>query len=236
MVLSSAACGGDSRSPVSPLVPDPMSLSNVIEALFLGSGPLIPSDGFVACSDPGVWNGFPRGTTVRVLVSTTVSASTLAAIENASNQVAVATNGQVTATVQTTADANPLPTTNEVTATTHPSPSSQGCVNDIGCTIHSWITRGVFLSSRALLPPSQTVNAYVHDAIGHGILGMCHIDGALIGGPSGSLMSGGPGVFSNQIALQLTDLDVQAIQAVYASSLSLGAGRAQFVAAGLIDP
>ena len=92
------------------------------------------------------------------------------------------------------------------------------------------------MSSRALLPPSQSVNAYVHDAIGHGILGMCHIDGALIGGPSGSLMSGGPGVSSGQIASRLTALDIQAIQAVYASSLSPGAGRAEFVATGLIDP
>ena len=237
-MLASAACGGDSGTPVSPTTPGPINISHVIEALFLGSGPLIPSDGFVACSDAGVWNAFPRGTTVRVLVSTTVSASIFAAIQNAANQVALATNGQITTTVETIADANPLPATNQVTATTHPSPSSQGCVDDIGCTIHLWMSmsRGVFVSSRALLPPSQTVNVYVHDAIGHGILGMCHIDGALIGGPSGSLMSGGPGVFSSQIAPQLSGLDIQAIQSVYASSLSPGAGRAEFVAAGLIDP
>jgi len=49
-------------------------------------------------------------------------------------------------------------------------------------------------------------------------------------------MSGGPGVFSSQIALRLTGIDIQAIQAVYGSSLSPGAGRAEFVAAGLIDP
>jgi len=169
VVLSSAACGGDSRSPVSPTMPDPINIRHVVEALFLGSGPLIPSDGFIACSDPGVWNAFPRGTTVRVLVSTTVSADTFAAIQDAANQVALATNGQIATTVQTIADANPIPAMNEVTTTMHPSPSSQGCVNDIGCTIHDWLTRGVFESSRALLPPSQTVNAYVHDAIGHGI-------------------------------------------------------------------
>jgi len=38
LALSSAACGGDSRSPVSPTTPDPMSIRHVIEALFLGAG------------------------------------------------------------------------------------------------------------------------------------------------------------------------------------------------------
>jgi len=44
-------------------------ITEAVEALFLGSGPLIPTDGFVACPTQGVWSGFPRGTTVRVIVS-----------------------------------------------------------------------------------------------------------------------------------------------------------------------
>lgn len=84
-------------------------------------------------------------------------------------------------------------------------------------------------------PPDQTVNAYVHDVVGHGILGMCHIDGNLIGGPQNSLMSGGPGVFSGDIADQLSMLDIDALQVVYGSGLNPGATGDDFIQEGLID-
>lgn len=236
LALSSTACSSETDTPTGPTTPDPTDLGQVIEALFLGSGPLSPRDGAAACPDRGVWSGFPRRTAVRVLVSTSVSADKLEAIRNAANQVATATNGEITTTVETVAIPNPIPGANEVTSTTHPAPGSQGCQSDNGCTIHTFQSRGVFLSSRAVQPASQTANAYAHDAVGHGIMGMCHIDGFLIGGASRSLMSGGPGVSSGQIAIQLTELDIQAAQEVYASSLNPGATRADFVAAGLIDP
>jgi hypothetical protein len=41
----------------------------------------------------------------------------------------------------------------------------------------------------------QPADTYVHDMIGHGIMGMCHVDHALIGGNDKSLMAGGPGTF-----------------------------------------
>jgi hypothetical protein len=66
-------------------------------------------------------------------------------------------------------------------------------------------------------------------------MGMCHVDGNLIGGPGLSLMSGGPNVFSGQIALSLTPLDIAAAQAVYASGLNPGAKRDDFLRAGLIN-
>ena len=48
-------------------------VKNYIEALFLGTGPLIPQDNFTACvTNRGQWAGFPRGTAVRVVASTTL--------------------------------------------------------------------------------------------------------------------------------------------------------------------
>jgi len=209
-------------------------ITEAVEALFLGSGPLIPTDGFVACPTQGVWSGFPRGTTVRVIVSTTVSEDKREAIRQVLEQIPEATNGAIGTTFELTDDPNPIPDINEVTSTSHPDPVSQGCPSEVGCTIHSFLAPGVFASSRAVQPSTQTVNAYVHDVVGHGILGMCHIDGNLIDGPQNSLMSGGPGVFSGDIAAQLTTLDIEAAKAVYGSSLDPGATRDDFLLEELI--
>jgi hypothetical protein len=209
---------------------------NYIQAIFLGSGPLTPSDGAYNCpTAPGFWTGFPRGTVVTIRVSTTESLDKRQAIQNAAAQVSSATQGAIRTVFTLTDDSNPIPGTNEVTSTTHPSPSSQGCQSDNGCTIHTFASTGVLRSSRAVQPASQTANAYAHDIIGHGIMGMCHVDGNLIGGPGLSLMSGGPNVFSGQIALQLTSFDLAAAQAVYGSGLNPGATRADFTRVGLID-
>jgi hypothetical protein len=67
------------------------------------------------------------------------------------------------------------------------------------------------------------------------LLGLCHIDARQIGGAEGSLMSGGPGVTPGSGAATLTDLDLAAIRAVYASSVNPGAGRSTFLAARLVN-
>jgi hypothetical protein len=66
-------------------------------------------------------------------------------------------------------------------------------------------------------------------------MGMCHVDGNLIGGAGLSIMSGGPNVFSGQIALQLTAIDIAAAQAVYGSGLNPGATKDDFIRLGLIN-
>ncbi len=196
--------------------------ANAIEALFFGAGPLTPSDGFSACSARKKWAGFPRGTTVTVRLSTTVSKAARQAIRRALRQIPEATRGAIRVVVELTDDPNPIPKRNEVTSTFHPDPKSQGCPYKRGCTMHRFAKPGVFRSSRAVQPANMPVNAYVHDVVGHGILGMCHIDGNLIGGAQHSLMSGGPGVFSGAIAIRLTPLDIEAARTVYGSRLNPG--------------
>ena len=202
----------------------------------MGSGRLTPTDNLPACPLLGRWTGFARNTRVLVRVSRQVSDDKLRAIRQTAAQVEIATLGAVTADVELTDDPNPLPSTNQVTSTSHPDPVSQGCPFDRGCTIHSFVAPGILRSSRSIQPSNISPGAYAHDVIGHGILGMCHIDGNLIGGAGRSLMSSGPNVFSGQLPSQLTSGDIEAIQAVYSSSLNPGATRSDFVRVGLIDP
>lgn len=210
--------------------------AETIEALFMGSGQLMPSDGFAACPYRGFWSGFPRETIVTVRISTTVSDTVKTAIQMALKHVPEATNGAIVTRFETADDPNPMPERNQVTLTFHPDPTGQGCPYDRGCTMHRFVPGkpGVLVSSRAVQPPGMPTNAYVHDVVGHGILGLCHIDGTLIGGPEYSLMSGGPGVFSGQIGIRPTPLDIEAARLVYQSPLSPGATRRDFIRHGLI--
>lgn len=208
--------------------------ADIVEALFMGSGPVMPTDGAAACPYRRFWNGFPRGTDVTIVVSTVVPAAVTDALRAAIRQVHNATDGAIQATLTLTAARNPMPEVNQVTFTLHPDPVSQGYPRR-GCTMHDFARPGVFRAGRVVQLPGVPVNAYVHDVIGHGVMGMCHIDGNLIGGAANSLMSGGPGVFSGQIAVRLTPLDLTAARAVYRSPLSPGATRRDFVRSGLIN-
>ena len=106
-------------------------------------------------------------------------------IETALVTVAEATLGEIQTEFLVTSDADPMPGLNEATGTDHPSPPDTGCAFERGC-VHIGFTApgsGVMISSRATLKESvQPADAFVHDIIGHGIMGMCHIDQALIGG------------------------------------------------------
>jgi hypothetical protein len=210
-----------------------------IEAIFVGTGPLAPSDGNHGCSATGWVRGFPRGTDVPVLVSTTVSSAKVSAIKDTISQVSSATGGGLRSHYVQTTDPNPLPGQGEATSTTHEDASSVGCATDHGCTIHVFVSNsqpGRFKSSRAVQPGAQTPEAYAHDAVGHGVLGLCHVDGNRIGGASRSLMSAGPGVYSGDIAGRLTTYDLKASQALYGSGLDAGDTRQNLVSAGLIKP
>ena len=220
-------------------------VKNYIEALFLGTGPLIPQDNFTACvTNRGQWAGFPRGTAVRVVASSTLDlgsdgVDTKQLIEAALATVTEATLGEIQISFTITNDPDPMPGLNEATGTDHPSPQDTGCAFDRGC-VHIQFTEagsGIMISSRATLRESiQPADAFVHDIIGHGVMGMCHIDQELIGGNDKSLMAGRPGAFTGFIPDQLSALDIAAARAVYGSSLNPGATREEFVEAGLINP
>ncbi|NNF25855.1 MAG: Ig-like domain-containing protein [Gemmatimonadetes bacterium] len=220
-------------------------MKDYVEAIFLGSGPLIPQDGFTACvTNPGRWTAFPRGTTLEVLASTTMDtgsdgADTKALVEAALSTVTEATLGEITTTFATTTDPDPMPTAGQITTTDHPDPQSTGCAFERGCVHVTWTDAEftIMESSRTVLKEDiQPGDAFVHDVIGHGIMGMCHIDQELVGGNEMTLMAGGPGAFTGFIPDELSPLDIQAAQAVYGTDLEPGATRADFVARGLVRP
>ncbi len=207
----------------------------VIDALFLGTGPLIPRDGATDCPSHGVWSGYPRGSSVRVRMSSRVPAPVQSALVQTIETLGAVTGGALTVSSLVSPENDPHPGVNEVTVTEVPRPRTVGCPSDAGCVQYNFAGRGLLMGARVVGAPGRSVSAYVHDAVGHGVLGLCHIDARQIGGPEASLMSAGPGVAPGSGASTLTALDLDALRAVYASSLNPGAGRSAFLAARLVN-
>ena len=208
---------------------------DVVDALFLGSGPLIPRDGTIECPLQGFWSGYPRGASVRLRVSSRVPGPAQAGIVAALGALSGASAGSLLVNMEVTPDLDPQPGVNEVTVTEVALPRAAGCASDAGCVLYRFAGRGLLMSARIVEPRGQSVSAYVHDTVGHGVLGLCHIDARLIGGGENSLMSSGPGAPPGTGAPTLTGLDLEAIRAVYASGVNPGAARSTFLAARLVN-
>jgi hypothetical protein len=217
----------DARESVNP--------GDVIDALFLGTGPLIPRDGASECPLQGLWSGYPRGSSVRLRVSGRVPVAAQAGLAAAIDSLGGATGGALTVALAVVPDVDPQPGVNEVTVTETLLPRTAGCPSDAGCVQYRFAGRGLLMGARVVAPPGRSVAAYVHDAIGHGVLGLCHLAASKIGGGDASLMSAGFGVPPGSGASTLTALDLEAIRAVYASSVSPGASRSAFLAARLVN-
>jgi hypothetical protein len=211
------------------------STPDVVDALFLGSGPLIPRDGSTDCPAQGFWSGYPRGTAVRMRLSSRVPDPARAALAGAVGPLGDATGGALTVIIETVPEVDPQPGVNEVTVAEVALPRAAGCASDAGCVQYRFAGRGLLMGARVVAPRGHSVSAYVHDAVGHGALGLCHIDARLIGGAGNSLMSAGLGVSPGSGAASLTGLDVEAIRLVYASSVNPGASRSAFLAARLVN-
>jgi hypothetical protein len=206
-----------------------------IESLFLGSGPLIPRNGeSIGCPRLRTWSTFPFGTTVRLRVSNSLRADIIGALTTAAAQVSDASAGLLSVSMELTSEGNPLPSMNDVTVISSADAHSLGCPLAQGCTIFGFLGSNTY-SARSILSTAQPAAAYVHDAIGHGVLGLCHIDGNLIGGAKLSLMSFGTGIFSNALPLQLTSLDLAATHPVFGSGIASGSGAFEFARLGLTN-
>jgi hypothetical protein len=208
---------------------------DVVDALYLGSGRLIPRDGATDCPLQGFWSGYPRGATVRMRVSSRVPESAQAALAGAAASVGEATGGALSVQVDMTPEPDPQPGVNEVTVTEVSFPRGAGCSSDAGCVQYRFAGRGLLMGARVVAARGRSLSAYIHDAVGHGVLGLCHIDARQIDGAENSLMSAGLGVLPGSGASTLTGLDIEAIRTVYASSVNPGAARSAFLAARLVN-
>ena len=97
------------------------------------------------------------------------------------------------------------------------------------------ITSVILVGKLATAESPSFSDAFPHE-MGHGIFGFCHInpDTSVFRSrqePPSTVMGWG-----NIDEGQLTADDTRTTQAVYAAGLTAGASRAQFVAAGLINP
>jgi hypothetical protein len=210
-------------------------IPDVVDALFLGSGPLIPRDGATDCPFQGFWSGYPRGAQVRVRLSSRVPTAVQAGLSAALEPIGRATSGALNVTLETTGEVDPQPGFNEVTVAEVPAPRAVGCSSDAGCLQYRFAGRGLMMGARIVGPVGREVTEYVHDVVGHGVLGLCHIDARLIGGAENSLMSAGFGAAAGTGAPGLTSIDLEAIRSVYASSVNPGAARSTFLAARLVN-
>jgi hypothetical protein len=238
MLLALAACGGTSTgaptTPTAPATVDPnVDMRLFIEALFLGQGPWAAAGG--GCSaGQGIWAGWPRGSLVTIRVSNDLAANERDAVMGPVNQLDFATGGALRANVQYVEESNPTPARGEITV----AKVADGCgPTAAGCAIPTFDARGVISAARILRvgPPNPGLGPYAHE-LGHALYGFCHInsDIAISRNPPGVHPSTVMGAGNN--GGRLTDEDVAAVRAVFGAGLSPGDSRAQFAAAGLINP
>jgi hypothetical protein len=216
----STRCAG----PVAPTPPGPPALEDAIEALFLGSGPLAAGD----CLIPGMWMSYPRGATVALVLASTIDGTGQATLERAVADAQDAIAGRFRLVIERTAEVDPVPAMLQITSAdvsaervrSTCSPGGSGCVRVLA-------RQGPLLDrvqAIQLLGSSQRLK--VHE-FGHA-MGLCHILGDRV--PEAA-MADPPGVTATG---RFSEIERQALRAVYESSLEPGATRADFQRAGLV--
>jgi hypothetical protein len=196
----------------------------VIEALFLGSGRLAAGD----CLLPGVWASYPRGSTVTLVLSSTIYGPGAETLERAAGDIETTLSGRFRIAIEHSADTDPLPARLQITSADVPearvratcSPGGSGCVRILA-------REGpLLLSAQAIQRLGTSQRLKVHE-LGRA-LGLCHIQGEIV---PAAAMADPPGTEAEG---RFSDLELEAFRAVYASSLEPGATRGDFIRAGLV--
>lgn len=223
-----------------------------IESLFLGGGPLVPSNGSYGCYSRTYHTRFRAGRTITVVISSSVPANKIPAIEQTMADIRTRTAGQLTINVTQSADPDPRPATNQdqVTIAVIPSTIQLCSGNEGGCAIGEQTGTGTMFGVRIVVNPAiaATDAGFPHE-LSHALLGLCHVDGNAIGGGDMSLMGAGTNigaivareVFSPRFGAvrlpgRLSDWDLAAVEAVFSAGIQPGMQRADFVARGLMRP
>jgi hypothetical protein len=206
------------------------SLKQVIEGLFFGAGPMA-SPVSAQASAGAVWLGSPRGASYQILVKSTISTSL---VQQAVQQIVSATGNQFSATVTSVATLPASPGAHQIMIGDDlaicPSIIVPGeTVFGITCSIR--IDVNGFSSAVIGLTASGQFNAITVHELCHALLVAQHIQTPL--GGQEPVMSTIVGAGEESISFSRYEL--AAIQAVYSSSISPFATRAQFKAAGLVE-
>jgi hypothetical protein len=203
-----------------------LSLKDLIEALFLGTGPLAQNPQAGCLAGAGTMSGWPSGASVTVTLASSLTADQRRRAAAAAGQVHQATSGAVDARVRDSSDPNPVPGANEIVVQqadlSGPFPCSSSAA---GCTLPLQFSSPAVLSRVRIWLRGQ--NTAGHE-MGHALYGFCHL----------STEAGYVSVMGDfdQAGRGLSEADLAATQAVYRAGLRAGAMRNDFVSAGLIDP
>jgi hypothetical protein len=203
------------------------SQQEYIEALFLGTGPLSPSNP----NCPGgrnTWAGWQSGTTVTVKLSTTLSSSQREAARTVLSQIESTVGERLRFNILETSETRPRPAAQELTLTQSTDITRDCPPGASACVIPNSDAARIFRTVEGFLDSASNAPLVRHE-LGHGILGLCHLtlegDVSFLG-----MMSAAPA----EPVLPLADAEV--LRLVYGAGLAPGATRASFVAAGLIQP
>ncbi len=207
-----------------------------IEAIFLGTGPLRDQPPF--CS--GTMTGWPAGSDIRVLVSTSVPSSLAEVVTKTVAQIPEATHGSVRGTVEMVNDPDPRPRDGEITFAALDAASLARFCGDGSSGCAATTRRGYEIQS-ARIGVLSSLDRESRDTVahefGHAVLGLCHMYGPvgfLAGVRPPPIMAGGTGEINNNDSWDPST--VRATAAAYGAGLTPGAGWPDFFAAGLVNP
>jgi hypothetical protein len=213
------SCHGGSGPTAPPA--EPITVEDVTEALFLNAGRA--SEGGVLA---GVWEAFPRGSAVRLVVASSVNREALSHLRRQVAELNGACGGYMSFGLVESADPDPRPGPGEITLAevdpallddTTGEPGAGGTCREVG------LAGPVILSARCLIRRGNPrVEVFVHE-VGHG-LGFFHLRDGVV-----------PAMMNPSAPVtDFTDLELEAIRRVYSSGLEPGATRADFASLGLV--
>jgi hypothetical protein len=208
-------------------------MAGVIEALFLGTGPLALQESPGCDAGLNRMRGWPRGTHVRVVSYASVDQTRRAAVQRSLAQAMTALTPAVTAEYQQRDDvAEPGGSPDGEIAIFGAAASRVPALCGISadnCQVVRY-NAGAYVASRVVLgmPFTDASSAAVAHELGHAF-GLCHI------APERGGLSRDLSVMGSAHVSEWTTSDLEAIRRVYAAGLSPGDGRHRFVAARLLD-
>lgn len=214
-----------------PIGPQEVTLEDVIETLFLGTGRASAGGGCIedigGGHTEGLWRTFPKGSQIRLVIGSTVADEARSALEREMVVFNELIDGFFTVTIDTSASAEPVAGPNEITITDLPSSQvADNCNgNNQGCAVPTSTNGAIFISVQTYQGLLFPGTAHVHE-VGHA-LGLCHVSQTSV-----------PGAVMARPQLGTSDrfreLEKMAIQRVFSSGLLPGATSEDFKQAGLI--